>query len=195
MPTLKEQVQVISKKQSIINIAASVFSEHGYKKTTVREIARRAGLEASSLYSHVRSKEEMLSEICTTCAAKFTSGMTTIQNSTLSPKKKIKALVSLHIDIAYSDAASAIVFNDEWRNLPSDTMRSFLKSRKDYESLFKSILVQGKKEKKMYFEDLDITFHLIINLLSWTYIGTKSFDKETLVTHLNKFIANALRFN
>lgn len=192
---MKEQIQEITKKQSIINVAATVFSEHGYKQTTVREIARRVGIEASSLYSHVRSKEDMLAEICTSCAEKFTEGMQAINQSDLSPKKKIKALIALHIDIAYTDAASAIVFNDEWRNLPPDIMKSFLKSRKEYESNFKSILSQGKKDKKLNFDALDITFQLIINLLSWTYIGTKSFKKEQLDVHLNTFIANALKFN
>jgi AcrR family transcriptional regulator len=42
--------------------ARSLFHEHGFDATTLRAIAARAGMGASSIYRHIRSKEELLVE-------------------------------------------------------------------------------------------------------------------------------------
>lgn len=40
----------------------SLFREHGFDATTLRAIGERAGMGASSIYRHIRSKEELLVE-------------------------------------------------------------------------------------------------------------------------------------
>lgn len=42
--------------------ARSLFKEHGFDGATLRAIAERAGMGASSIYRHVQSKEELLIE-------------------------------------------------------------------------------------------------------------------------------------
>ncbi len=42
--------------------ARSLFRERGFDRTTLRAIAERAGMGASSIYRHIRSKEELLVE-------------------------------------------------------------------------------------------------------------------------------------
>jgi len=44
----------------ILAAARELFREHGFDGTTLRAIAERAGMGASSIYRHVRSKEELL---------------------------------------------------------------------------------------------------------------------------------------
>src|SRR5262245_43152001 len=40
--------------------ARALFDERGFDRATLREIAARAGMGASSIYRHVQSKEELL---------------------------------------------------------------------------------------------------------------------------------------
>jgi AcrR family transcriptional regulator len=47
-------------KDRIINTAIILFSEKGYSKVSVRDIANLVGIKAASLYNHFRSKEEIL---------------------------------------------------------------------------------------------------------------------------------------
>jgi len=44
----------------ILAAARDLFTEHGFDGATLRAIAARAGMGASSLYRHIRSKEELL---------------------------------------------------------------------------------------------------------------------------------------
>ncbi|NIR59864.1 MAG: TetR/AcrR family transcriptional regulator [Gammaproteobacteria bacterium] len=46
----------------ILAAARELFAERGFDRTTLRAIAERAGMGASSIYRHIRSKEELLVE-------------------------------------------------------------------------------------------------------------------------------------
>jgi TetR/AcrR family transcriptional regulator, cholesterol catabolism regulator len=47
-------------RSKIHEAARDLFRERGFDNTTLREIAARAGMGASSIYRHIRSKEELL---------------------------------------------------------------------------------------------------------------------------------------
>jgi len=47
-------------RERIRDAARSLFRERGFDKATLREIARRAGMGASSIYRHVQTKHELL---------------------------------------------------------------------------------------------------------------------------------------
>lgn len=49
-----------SRREEIVALARRTFAERGYTNTSMRDIAESAGLLAGSLYSHFRSKSEIL---------------------------------------------------------------------------------------------------------------------------------------
>ncbi|MBU1927907.1 TetR/AcrR family transcriptional regulator, partial [bacterium] len=49
--------KVVSTKEKIINSSKRLFSEHGYKATSVRKIATDVGIRESALYNHFKNKE------------------------------------------------------------------------------------------------------------------------------------------
>ena len=48
-----------SKRELIIQEAALIFKQKGYSATSMRELAEKVGMEAASLYNHIRSKDEI----------------------------------------------------------------------------------------------------------------------------------------
>jgi len=51
------------KRGAILRAAAELFARFGFKKTTLEEIADRAGLAKPSLYHYFHSKEELVSAV------------------------------------------------------------------------------------------------------------------------------------
>lgn len=49
-----------SRRDEIVSIARGIFATRGFKNTSMRDIAEACGLLAGSLYSHFRSKSEIL---------------------------------------------------------------------------------------------------------------------------------------
>jgi AcrR family transcriptional regulator len=61
--TPRAQARSIATRQQILAAAATLFREQGYKATTLRDIAKRLGMGAGSLYYHFASKDEILQEV------------------------------------------------------------------------------------------------------------------------------------
>ena len=50
-------------KEKILKTAAKMFSERGYDRVSVREIAKDIGINSGSLYNHFASKDEILKSL------------------------------------------------------------------------------------------------------------------------------------
>ncbi|MCF8237274.1 MAG: TetR/AcrR family transcriptional regulator [Saprospiraceae bacterium] len=188
--------QVISdKKEAIYAAAARLFQEKGYSATSMRELAAAVGLEASSLYSHIASKAELLDHICFQVASRFTLGMQAIQAEQDRPIDQIRALIDLHIRIALEDPTSQTVFNDEWRHLPQDRLRAFLLLRKEYEQGFVSILRQAQSRGEIRDMEPKLVLLTLLSALRWLYAGkglSASVSRSTLQTQMKTLLLQGL---
>lgn len=183
------------RKEEIYAVAAKLFRNKGYVAATMRDIAELVGIEPSSLYSHIKSKEEILINICSSCANEFDQGMQVILNSDNSTQDKIHALIDLHLDIAYHKPSSVTVFNDEWRHLPKNELKLFLNKRSNYELKFKSILKKGMEEGSFVHLSESTAFQLIINSVKWIHYYTKKMDEphfEQNKREIKSFISRGL---
>ena len=52
-----------NKRKEILDIAAGLFAEWGFEKTSTRDISKAAGLSDAGLYYYFKSKESLLFQI------------------------------------------------------------------------------------------------------------------------------------
>lgn len=66
-PRTPEQLKKIreDRRRTIMDTALEVFSENGYAKASISEIARKAGVSKGLMYNYFDSKEDLLSSIMT----------------------------------------------------------------------------------------------------------------------------------
>ena len=60
-----------TRDSEIEDAASSLFHEHGYSGTSVRDIARALDIQGASLYAHVASKQDVLWSIVERTATRF----------------------------------------------------------------------------------------------------------------------------
>ncbi|MBD3796315.1 MAG: TetR/AcrR family transcriptional regulator [Campylobacterales bacterium] len=63
MPENRDIVKRTGTKEKILKVASSLFSNNGYKATSVRKIAAEVGIRESALYNHFKNKEAIFLEI------------------------------------------------------------------------------------------------------------------------------------
>jgi TetR/AcrR family transcriptional regulator, cholesterol catabolism regulator len=51
------------RRAALVQLAADMFAQHGFRATTVRDIAEAAGMLSGSLYHHFDSKESIMDEL------------------------------------------------------------------------------------------------------------------------------------
>jgi AcrR family transcriptional regulator len=58
-----QRARVTTRRDELLELAATMMAERGLRATTVRDIADAAGILSGSLYHHFSSKEEMVDEV------------------------------------------------------------------------------------------------------------------------------------
>ena len=162
-----------NKKEQIYKAAAKLFREKGYNAASMRDLAGRVQLKASSLYSHIGSKEEILIKICLDNAHHFIAGMESVENMHRSITEKIKALLLLHIRTAIEDTTSVTVFNDEWKHLSEPYLGQFVQLRKDYENRFRAIIKTGVETGEIKKMNTEILLYSLLNSVQWLHYWYK----------------------
>ena len=173
---MSKPMKISKRKREILNAAAILFRYKGYAATSMRDLAEKVGLEVSSLYSHIKSKEEILTTLCFHCANLYSDGLNQIVEMDADAMQKIDALMDLHINIAIDHPSSITVFNDEWKHLSSEELAQFLKMRKSYERSVKDILQEGIDAQQIKDYPLDILMNTILSAMRWIHYGNHDYD-------------------
>ncbi|MGZ8513733.1 MAG: TetR family transcriptional regulator [Candidatus Limnocylindrales bacterium] len=138
----------ITRRQAIEEAASSLFSEHGYSGTSVRDIARAVDIRGASLYAHVTSKQEVLWSIVEHTASTFESAADAVEAAdpgalTFGRRAYLIALVRAHVGVITDDVERAGVFIHEWRALQPDRRAEIERRRDAYEARFSSTITDG----------------------------------------------------
>lgn len=185
----------MSRRASIIHEAARLFEEKGFKATSMRDLATHVGIEASSLYSHISSKQQILKEICFHEAELFLGHIEKVQASNISEYEKLHVVANFHIDSAFERITSATVFNNEWMHLNEEDRLQFIGLRDKYEESLKVIItscMEECSESKDY--HVDVILQYFLSSFKWLYTSDKfkMFPKELIQEQLIKLIFQGL---
>ncbi|GHE64776.1 MULTISPECIES: TetR/AcrR family transcriptional regulator [Roseivirga] len=185
-----------SRKQQIEEKATKLFREKGYAATSMRDLAQVLGIEAASLYSHIKSKEEILQKICFRMADQFFAAWKEVEKEQGSFSAKMEKAAIAHVKVITKDTDASAVFFHEWRHLSEPHLSEFLMMREDYEGRFKTIIRNGIENGE--FEKVDEKFMMltILSSLNWTYNWYKptgSLRPEEIGKQLANLILNGLK--
>jgi AcrR family transcriptional regulator len=134
------QAGTLSRREQIVEGAAALFSKRGYHATTVRDIAEAAGLLSGSLYTHIRSKEDLLHDIVMQAAGRFLEDLEAVVRGGGNPRQKLRAAMRAHIRVVAADVQAARVFHHEWRALTGERLSQVIRLRDRYEDLWEGIV-------------------------------------------------------
>lgn len=186
----------INRKDQIVDVAALLFKQKGYAATSMRDLATELGIEAASIYHHIKSKEELLESICFDMANKFISNAKEVNDIYFNAEEKLRMAIKLHIETITENQNQSAVFLSEWRNLSEPKLNLFKQLRNQYENQFTIILIDGENED--IFDHTDKKFAVLsilstINFVNEWYKPEGKMNASEIAEKLSNFIMGGLR--
>jgi TetR/AcrR family transcriptional regulator, transcriptional repressor of aconitase len=86
----------ITRKQ-IIDAASSCFAEYGYDKTTFDDVAKKAGISRTLIYTYFKTKQEFFFTMMDEKHKNYLSQSQEVLDSDLSNKQKLRKIIDIWI--------------------------------------------------------------------------------------------------
>lgn len=152
----------------ILREATAMFREHGYVRTTTRELGNAVGIRGPSVYYHYKTKEDILYGICVESLNRLTERVAPAQELD-DALAKVRALIEMHVVNILEDRDMHTTMLTEMRFLNPERREQVTRKRDEYESIMSETLAEAQRQGKIR-DDIPAR-HLslaLLSLLNWT---------------------------
>ncbi len=185
----------LTRKEVIVAKAATLFREKGFKAASMRDLAEAVGVEAASLYNHIKSKTEILHELCFSVANRFLHKIDEVEAEQTSSIIKIEKLLRFHINEMIHHYEEVYVSDREWKHLSDPYLSNFQNQRRIYRKRFAAIIETGIIENQIKKIDAAtavlIMLHAISGIESW-HRSTQKITAEELEENMISILVGGL---
>jgi AcrR family transcriptional regulator len=144
------------RRTELLDLAATMFAERGFRATTVRDIADAAGILSGSLYHHFDSKESMVDEILTRFQEGLFGRYEEIVAEGRGPRETLEAVVVASFEAIDRNHAEVAIYQNESKYLSQFERFSYLRDRnRQFHKLWAGILTDGVRAG-VFRADLDV---------------------------------------
>jgi AcrR family transcriptional regulator len=146
-----------------------LFMTKGFAATSVREIAKAAGISSASLYHYMPSKDDLLVTVTLQATHLLADPGRIINASGGTPDERLAALIRLHVIEHARGRRLWEVADEEWRQLPARKRAPVVALRDEYQSFWERALLEGREASLFRFGDLKMTTFAILSMCSDVY--------------------------
>lgn len=127
-------------RESLINAAIESFGARGFAATSMKDLAAIAGVQASAIYNHFNSKEEVLAAALVWALEDFKSQVIASDDPDLSPAERLENLVRGHVSyqiehahlVRYTDALiESVALGELLAPADQETVKSLIRDYRD----------------------------------------------------------------
>lgn len=130
-----------SRRSDLVEKSARLFREKGYEKTTVRDIAAAAGMQAGSWFYYFKTKQDILAAIMEQGMARSLQDLEDIATQSLPPREAFERLVLAHLNTILAPNHDFIpVLLYEWRSLDKRARTKIIALKDRYEAIWDEVI-------------------------------------------------------
>ncbi|KPK28681.1 MAG: hypothetical protein AMK69_08445 [Nitrospira bacterium SG8_3] len=168
---MRNQDVTATKAEEIIDVASQLFSEKGYKATSLKDIADLVGLHKTSLFHYFRNKEEILMGVMDKPMKMRMNFLDEImKNAHLSGPEKFKQAFKSQVFMTCEFRDHINVWLTEIRSLSPHNQGIYNRKRKEYELRFERIVREVQEDGETdLFKDIDpkIATLAVLGMSNW----------------------------
>lgn len=175
-------------RSNILDVARTIFSKFGFKKTTLDDIAQAVNKGKSSLYYYFKSKDELFEAVVEKEADIMREKLNVIIESDLHSKEKIRQYAIVRMNTI----KSLQNYYDAMKNNFYDNFEYIENIRKKYDleeiSIFKRLLDEGVRKNYFVIKEVEFTAIAIVTAMKGIevplFINNDNIDLEERIDGL-----------
>ncbi|MBB3051560.1 AcrR family transcriptional regulator [Prauserella isguenensis] len=144
--------------------ALELFTDRGFRATTMADIGAAVGMRGPSLYKHVESKQDLLARIMTTTMEALLAGYRTAVASSDDPVERLRRATEAHVRYHARHRLEAFVGNREIRSLVDPHRARVLALRAEYEHAFRCLVADGVAAGVFHVDSVRLASYAVLDL-------------------------------
>lgn len=154
-------------REAILGEAVRLFSERGYRQTSLEMIARRFGVTRQALYYYFPSKDELLIAVYRETMELLTSSSDRLFASSEPPAERLGMLLSNHARVVAAHSKRMRIFHRDWSSLPRKHREIVLRMRRAYNDRIVKVYEEGVNEGVFRDIDAELASFFLLGSCNW----------------------------
>jgi TetR/AcrR family transcriptional regulator, cholesterol catabolism regulator len=142
---VKDQDLIDKRHAQICGVALKLFSRKGFHRTTVREIAEACGLGMGTLYSYIRTKDDILHLVYRRILETFEARMLQATHGIQDPRLQLRAALDETLKIYDECEDAVLLLYQESHALGRQGLQGLFEVDRTYVGIFREILERGSR--------------------------------------------------
>ena len=192
---VKDQQLISRRHEQICDAALKLFTRKGFHQTSVREIAAACGLPIGTLYTYIKTKEDILYLIYRRIFSIFQERMLEATNGIEDASRRLKAALEATLKIYDEFQDVVLLLYQESHALSRHAIQSLLEVDRSYVSFFRQILEKGNRRGQFAVKDPNlVAISLLFLCAVWALKrwNLKDYALPEVVEHLENLILNGI---
>jgi AcrR family transcriptional regulator len=157
------------KRERILEEAVKLFYERGFTGTTLDDIAAELGVTKPFIYTHFRSKTELLAALCKPTIELSLGAVTQAASGPGSPTERLYRAIAGFTEVVLSRQANIAIYFREEKNLSPEALGEINGLRKKFDRVLSKLLAEGVAAGEFDVGDVSLTALAIGGMISWAY--------------------------
>jgi AcrR family transcriptional regulator len=157
------------KRERILEEAVKLFYERGFTGTTLDDIAAELGVTKPFIYTHFRSKSELLTALCKPTIELSLDAVTRASKAPGSPTQRLHRAIVGFTQVVLSRQANIAIYFREEKNLAPEALAEINALRKKFDRVLSKLLTEGIAAGEFDTRDVSLAALAIGGMISWAY--------------------------
>ena len=165
---MREEISAY-KRERILEEAVKLFYERGFSGTTLDDIAAKLGVTKPFIYTHFRSKVELLEAICRPTIEMSLEAIAEAARQPGSAARRLfDGIVNFSKVVLQRQANIAVYFREE-KHLSDPGLAEINALRKRFDRVLSGLLEEGSASGEFRIADVRVAALAIGGMVSWAY--------------------------
>ena len=158
------------KRERIIATAVELFYNNGLSNTSLEAVAEKMNVTKPFIYSHFKSKNDLLAEICARGIRASLDALNRVVASEGTPTDKLQALARDFTLAVLENQAHIAIYNREEKDLSPHDRDAINEMRSEFDRKFCALLNEGVSSGAFVVDDVKLASLAIGGIVSWSYV-------------------------